>query len=396
MKKKKWLFFSQKISVHEDILWGAIERGWNIEKSSYLVPDSEYNDTDLEHVQKELTACDIALTLNFSAVVAQAAHTLSIPYVCWVYDCPQRALYRKEALYDENIIFHFDKSEIDRLSSVGIKNLHYLPLAANMYGSAGLNISDEELAAMQCNISFVGNLYQNPKLTELTEAMLQHYPASANDFNAYFSKRTGLWNPEQEKNISDDSMFVNILYNSINTENADQYPFASKSFWIDSLLSRALTGKERVLTLSTLAQKFNTDMYTRDIDAARNIPGLRVHPQVDYNTDMYKVFFASRLNLNVTLRSIESGIPQRVFDIMSVGGCVLTNWQPEMEELFIPGKELICFHSVDELMELTDYYLKHEEERLRIGIAGYKRVRDEYNYLTAAQKIEEVCRSYSI
>lgn len=394
MKKMKWVFFGQRISVHEDILWGAIERGWNIERSSYLVPDSEYTDSDLDSVQKDLSAYDIAITLDFSAVVAQAAHILSRPYVCWVYDCPQRALYRNEALYDENIIFHFDRTEIARLKATGIKNLHYLPLAANMYRSAGLNITDDELASMKCSISFVGNLYQNPNLTELTEAMLAQYPDTCEDYKAYFSDRLGTWCPGQEKHISDDSLFINILYNSINKDNIDQYPSASRSFWIDSLLSRELTSKERILTLNALAPRFNTNMYTRDIAAAQCIPGLIVHPEVDYNNEMYKIFFASDLNLNITLRSIESGIPQRVFDIMSVGGCVLTNWQPEMDELFIPGKDLLCFHSTEELIELSDYYLKHDEERIRVGIAGYKRAKEEYSYSVAAEKIEKTILPY--
>lgn len=83
------------------------------------------------------------------------------------------------------------------------------------------------------------------------------------------------------------------------------------------------------------------------------------------------------------MRSIETGIPQRVFDIMGVGGFVLSNYQEELEELFVPDREIVLFRDVPELLKKAEYYLNHEEERIRIAINGYKKVREYYNTQTA-------------
>ena len=389
MNNYKWLFFGQQLSVHEDILWGAVDNGWNIERSGRLVPDCEYTEEDLEVVKKELENYSIALTINFSAVVAEACHLLGRPYACWVYDCPQRALYRKEALYDENIIFHFDKKEIAQLTSLGIKNVHYLPLAANFYRTATLNISDYEIKNMRSDISFVGNLYNNAELTLAIDTLSKQYPNESAALNEYMESGLLHWN-SRSAGIPDDDPFINIFFNSMDKTNMEYYPHATPAFWVKGLLAREFTRRERYAILTALAKKFKADIYTSDPEAAKEIPMLKAHPSVDYETGMYKVFFASKLNLNITLKSIESGVPQRIFDVMSVGGCVITNWQPEIEELFRPGKEILCYHSIDELMDLTSFYLSHNKERTRIGIAGYQHAQREYNYGVAAMKIEKI------
>ncbi len=388
MKNYKWIFFGQKISVHEDILWGAVDRGWNIERSTYLVPDSEYTEEDLEAVKKELENYSIALTINFSAVVAEACHLLDRPYACWIYDCPQRALYRKEALYKENIIFHFDKKEIACLSRLGIKNIHYLPLAANFYRTATLNISDYEIKNMRSDISFIGNLYNNAELTSVIDVLIKQFPNESTTLNQYMESGLLNWD-STSAGIPNDDPFLNIFFNNMDKTNMEYYPLASPALWAKWLIAREFTRRERYAIMTALAQKYKTDIYTHDPDSAKEIPMLKTHPGVDYETGMYKVFFASKLNLNITLKSIESGVPQRIFDIMSVGGCVISNWQPEIEELFVPGKEILCFHSLEELTDLTKYYLDHNKDRTRIGIAGYQHAQKEYSYGVAAAKIEK-------
>ena len=91
--------------------------------------------------------------------------------------------------------------------------------------------------------------------------------------------------------------------------------------------------------------------------------------------------------MNITMRSIESGVPLRVFDIMSVGGFVLSNYQEEIPELFEEGKEIVTFRTPEELVDKADYYLKHEKERMRIGLNGYQKVKKCYTYEQQLNKI---------
>ena len=51
------------------------------------------------------------------------------------------------------------------------------------------------------------------------------------------------------------------------------------------------------------------------------------------------------------------------------------------------GQEIEVFRDVDELLEKVSYYLSHEEQRLRIAINGYQKVRDHFSYTHQLQQI---------
>ena len=50
------------------------------------------------------------------------------------------------------------------------------------------------------------------------------------------------------------------------------------------------------------------------------------------------------------------------------------------EELFEEDKEIAMFRTPEEMIDKIDYYLSHEEERIRIGQTGYRKVRECYSY----------------
>ena len=154
------------------------------------------------------------------------------------------------------------------------------------------------------------------------------------------------------------------------------------------LLSRKLAEMDRITVLNALAEHYTVDLYTRsNCSYIRNV---QVHQGVDYYTDMNKIFYLSRINLNITLPSIETGMPQRILDIMGSGGFVLTNYQREIEDYFEIGKEIEVFRDLDEFMEKVPYYLSHEEERLQIAMNGYQKVRKCFSYIHQLTHILEI------
>ena len=95
---------------------------------------------------------------------------------------------------------------------------------------------------------------------------------------------------------------------------------------------------------------------------------------------MPKIFRLSRLNLCPTLKSIRSGIPLRALDILCCGGALLSNYQPELAEYFIDGKDVIMYESIEDALAKADYYLKHEDKRLQIVRNGYQKVTTHFTY----------------
>ena len=90
------------------------------------------------------------------------------------------------------------------------------------------------------------------------------------------------------------------------------------------------------------------------------------------------IFHNSKINLNITSKTITSGIPQRIFDILSCGGFCLTNYQPEIAEYFDDGKELVMYTDMADLLAKVDYYLSHDEERKQIAANGRQKIEEEY------------------
>ena len=69
---------------------------------------------------------------------------------------------------------------------------------------------------------------------------------------------------------------------------------------------------------------------------------------VDYSTDMNKVFKLSKINLNITLPSIRSGIPLRALDIMGAGGFLLTDYRMDFSDVIEPGIDMVCYTSIED------------------------------------------------
>jgi len=136
---------------------------------------------------------------------------------------------------------------------------------------------------------------------------------------------------------------------------------------------------ERIRTLNTLAQYFHVDLYTRsDISDLKNV---HTHGGVKTLTEMPKIFHLSKINLNMTIKPIQTGLPLRIFDIMGCGGFCMTNFQAEIPELFEIGVDLEAYSSLEELVDKCSYYLTHEYERQQIALNGYRKVKEYHTYL---------------
>ena len=93
--------------------------------------------------------------------------------------------------------------------------------------------------------------------------------------------------------------------------------------------------------------------------------------------------------MNISLKTIRTGIPLRILDILASGGFVLSNFQEELAEYFKLGEEIITYGDLEELYYLTDYYLKHEEERKCIAANGLERVKKDFRFEDRMRKMIE-------
>lgn len=110
-------------------------------------------------------------------------------------------------------------------------------------------------------------------------------------------------------------------------------------------------------------------------------------PEKNLFEDAAKKFSMSKIVFNI---SIKDDINMRIFEALSTGSFLLTNWIPTLEYLFDDGKHLITYNTLDEMVELVRYYLEHEDEREKIAKAGYEQFINNHTYRHRVEKILEI------
>lgn len=376
--------------------WGSASESMTIEamkKAGYQVltcarkikdyhADAEFAQQFMQ--QLHLSKANIVFSYDYFPLVSMICEMNGVPYASWVYDCPQYGLLSKTVTNSYNHIFCFDALYARRLQNLGAQNVYHFPLATdtNMYESAKKNRAESSYA---CDISFVGSLYNGDK-NRLLHTKLSEYA------EGYIE---GLLRAQKEicgYNLVADALMEQIAKEVVEKCGivlSDVYVWDTTRMAADAI-NMKMTALDREEVLSVLAEYFETNdmvseehpcmlaLYTNSELPNKLIGKTRLicKGTVDYLAEMPLVFHNSKINLNITSRTIESGVPQRVFDILACGGFCLTNYQPEIADLFEDGKELVMYTDTKDLLQKVEYYLNCEEERLQIAQAGQEKVRN--------------------
>ncbi len=379
---KKYIYIDTTQITRNSMLWGFLELGCDIIRPEIKVDIHSCDEEDVNALMIAVKSFDVAVTQNFVPAVAEACHRLNIKYISWVYDSPQMALFRKEAEYETNYIFMFDKAGMDYVLGHHRINIYHLPLASNTTEASLVNITDEDIQKYRCEVSFVGSLYNKDYLyngyipTELSKELEQKLSDKVGRYSCLDHYEAILGNETVDK-------LCTYMDMSGTKENGITAGFLADQLFAIPIIAR----NERIMYINRASERYDTRLYTRE----ENVKEIKaeVFPPVNPEDEMYKAFYSSKINLNITHRGIISGIPQRVFDVMAVGGFVLSNYQSEIEELFEIGKEIEVFSDIKEFDEKIEYYLTHENERVKIGINGYLKAKELYNYKNATKNMLE-------
>lgn len=369
---------------NDDICEVLQELGHNVIR----LPFEGYKSTD-EEVERLLTDncrqsdCDFVFSFNYFPKVSKYCQKIGVKYVSWVYDSPHIHVYSYTVLNTCNYIFLFDYAMYAELKDAGINTVYYLPLAINERRMDRLQNTKEKQSKYHSDISFVGSLYTEPK-----HRIYDKFQNIAPYARGYLD---GLL--QAQLHVQGYNFLQEMLTPEIVTEMQKAYPtdpnadtvLSSEAIYADYVLARQVTSMERKEILTSLGKAFSVDLYTHDKEL--HIPGVNNKGEVDYYEEMPYVFRNSKINLNISLRSIKTGIPLRAFDIMGSGGFLLTNYQQELFEYFETGVDFEYYTDDEELIEKVKYYLTHEEERSAIAMRGCQKVHKEHNMRKRVQEI---------
>ena len=120
------------------------------------------------------------------------------------------------------------------------------------------------------------------------------------------------------------------------------------------------------------------DVYSGKED--KSLKRVHFHGYADYETQVPVIFADSDINLNISLKCIQTGISLRAIEVMASGGFLLSNYQMELGEYFEIGQECEVYESLEDLYAKTEFYLRKEELRRSIAHRGTERIKRDFNF----------------
>ncbi|WP_165174664.1 glycosyltransferase [Desulfovibrio sp. ZJ369] len=313
---------------------------------------------------------DCCVTLNHMGVDVEGVlmdllARLELPLASWFVDNPHLIIH----LYARCVspwaaLFTWDADNIESLRRAGFEHVFYLPLGTDPQRFAPRAAASVP-ATWKADVSFVGN------------SML--YKVGGRLKNGRFPR--GLLLP-----------FRTVSQAFMESEQRSVSDFLRESFPDVHARYAALPDNEARLAYETAITWQATRLYRNGcvrkllpfrpllvgdsgwkIEFRHEARQPRYLDALSYYTQLPLFYGHSSINFNCTSKQMKGAVNQRVFDVPAAGGFVLTDWRPQMEQLFAPD-EMACYHDPEEIPDLTRHYLAHPQERRRLSEAARKRV----------------------
>ncbi len=385
------VLFSRYGSICEpDILSVFREMGLNVlEYSKEITEKNTAQSIKTSEVSKYLMdhPVDFVFSINFYPFLSEICNVFHLRYLSWIVDAPLLELFATSIKNEWNRTFIFDRALYQEVHPLNPDRIFHLPLGALTAPKEKLfqKTAKKDFERFTHEIAFVGSLYTekcpfdnlqgaSPFLTGFLDGILR---SQEKIYGYYFI----------EDLLTDD------IVSEFREHMPDFYHYPAESYLTDRYtlahfyIGNKITAMERTDTFRLLSEGFPGLCTIYTASDTTSLPNLCNKGTVKTLTEMPLVFHQAKINLNPTSKAIRTGLPLRIFDILSCGGFLISNYQPEIPELFTPGEDLVMYGSMEELTELCHYYLNHEKERVAIAENGYETLKKNYTYEKQLEKL---------
>jgi spore maturation protein CgeB len=373
----------------KDIIYNLHKLGYNAEEYSRRQNPSVLNDEEMERLTSYVKDHKITHLMSIHLIynLAYVAYRTGIKYVSMIWDAPYIKLYTPFGRMDNCYFSVFDKLDCERFRTAGIPHILYQPLAVNQDNLRKWDLITRMAGTYKDEISFVGSLYDQNSYDKELEKMPRHLQ---DYFISIFEEAAFRWDGVNRIYGKTDRAILDCIRRTVPEFDLDnKYDIEDVAYFEILYLIRKIANIERTCVLNILGEMFPVTLYTNGGTDVSMLPNVKVMPPVEPGKPLLKVYTCSKINLNISLKGIEGGTPQRVMDIMGTGGFMMTNYCAETVELFEEDKEIVMFRTPEELVEKSGYYLSHDEEREKIAKAGYEKVLNCYTYEKKLKRLME-------
>lgn len=374
------LFYRYGSICEPDIIASFKHLGFNITEDTREVYNKQLLPSDCIKGLNELLKQDtysFIFSINFFPSVSDVCNIWGIPYLCLIVDSPVLELFSTSLANPCNKVFLFDRQLYNDFHHINPDGIFHIPLATNVrdnYATATM-ASAADRARFSSDISFIGSLY--------SEKCLYNQITLPEKMRGYVD---GLIETQLlvygynfiEECVTPELIeaFCKVRPELINFP--DSMKVDTKAVIAQHIISVKVAEQERLRYLKALSEHFNVDLYTGS--DTYSMPLIHNRGFAKTNTEMPIIFHQSKINLNLTAKSIRSGLSLRIFDVLGCEGFLITNYQAELPEHFNIGEDLEAYTSLDDLMGKCEYYLSHDKDRQEIAHNGFEKVKKYHTY----------------
>lgn len=340
---------------------------------------------------------DFALTINHlgvdrEGILQDLLVRLKLPLASWFVDNPHLILYKyRNVISPWTTVFTWDTDNIASLRAMGFEHVEYLPLATDHLRFAPMNAETRTKYSglnWQSRVSFVGNsmLYKvegRLKAANPPESLKNHYQAIAAAFAESDERSVYFFMEKYYPELLSDFIAMGSVERQLNYETLITW---------EATLRYRLECVKATLPFNPLI--VGDDGWLRLLPKEGN--SWRRHKELGYYAELPYFYPFSELNFNCTSKQMKGAVNQRVFDVPATGSFVITDWRDQLENLFEPGKEVICYHTPEEATGLIARYLDKPAERAAVTALARKRILAEHLYEHRLEAIIRImCKTYA-
>lgn len=337
--------------------------------------DSHMDTVFMMHVmdcmQKE--SIQMVFSWNYVPLLANACEIMKIPYASWICNLSDYLLLSKTILHPCNYLFCFDRVYSESLADRGCTHVYHYPLAVAVDAfEEEIQCESQAWDGHAAEISLLGGPDNDRESLSEMEGLSEY---AAGYIAGIEEAQIRVYGYNFVEKMLDEAVARDIQQKA-GIELGDLF-FDDPRGVAAELVNREITRKEYLRVTERLTGRYRLNVYT-DSQYQDNVGKMPL------------IMNRSRINLVITPKAVQSGIPQRVLDILACGGFCLTNYQPEIAEIFEDGVELVMYTDMEDMAQKVDWYLNNEEERAAIARAGCVKVREQFSMRASLARILEI------
>lgn len=312
-------------------------------------------------------APDLVLWMNRPEIYGFGSHafrTLSSANVLWTVDSPRRMQLTHTEMEAVDLHICFDQEYLVQCSDLGARSSGQLSLAAGLEPLPGCEPGAARWPQRQGpEISFVGSLGED-RVRDLRESIRKSDP-----------EKLALLDSLAE--VDDDPA------EAFTRETGRTYEGLPCLYVDEMRLARRRTNVLRQMPRSLLKIYGGLDWAGERSPIADCYAGR----SVAYGADLAAIYYHSAINLNVFHAQCLDSTNSRIYDVLAVGGFLLSEDRPALHREFEVGRHLITFSDPEEAAEKAVYYLSHPAERETIAREGQRHVLTHHTFAERCRRL---------